>query len=59
MEIKSFLAGVLVSYALANIIMVFNVPFTIALKIFIFDFNVGNLVLAILALAAAYYLLKS
>jgi hypothetical protein len=58
MEIKSFLAGLLVAYGIANIIMVFNIPFTIALKIYIFDFNFGNMLLALIAFAVSYYLLK-
>lgn len=59
MEIKSFLAGILAAYGIANVIAVFNIPFTVALKIYVMEFNIGNLILAILALAASYYLLKN
>jgi len=58
MDIKSLLAGVLAAYGVVNLLGVFGVNLYIALPILILGVNIGNLILALVALALAYYLVK-
>lgn len=59
MDVKSFLAGILAAYGVVNLLGIFGVNLYIALPIIIFGVNVGNLILALIALAVAYYLVKN
>ena len=59
MEIKSGLAGIFLAFGVSNLLSLFNIPFSIALKINIFGFDFGTFVLAVVSIGIAYYLLKS
>ncbi len=58
MEFKSFLAGILAAYGLVNLLGVFKIGIFIALPIIIAGYDVGNIILSLLALLIAYYLIK-
>ena len=59
MEFRSFLAGILVAYGLVNLMAVFKVGIYIAMPVIVAGFDIGNLVLSLLALAIAYLLTQS
>ena len=59
MEFRSFLAGILTAYGLVNLMAVFKVGIYVAMPVIVAGFDVGNLVLSILALAIAYFLIHS
>lgn len=59
MEVKSFLAGILAAYGIVNLLGIFGANLYIALPIVVMGVNVGNLILAIVALIVAYYLVKN
>jgi len=59
MDFKSFLAGILTAYGIVNLMAVFKVGIYVAMPILVMGFDVGNLVLSILALACAFLLTHS
>ncbi len=59
MDVKSFIAGILAAYGIVNLLGVIGIPLYIALPIVVLGINIGNIILAIIALAAAYYLAKN
>lgn len=59
MDFKSFIAGILAAYGLVNLLGLFGVGLYIALPLVLFGVNIGNLILALIALAVAYYLVKN
>ncbi len=58
MEFRSFLAGVLAAYGVVNLLAVFKVGIFVAMPIILFGFDIGNVVLSLLALLIAYYLMR-
>jgi hypothetical protein len=59
MEVKSFIAGILAAYGLVNLLGVFGIGLYIALPLLLFGVNIGNIILALIALLVAFYLVKN
>ena len=58
MEFKSLLAGVLAAYGVVNLLAVFKIGIFVAMPIILAGYDVGNIVLSLLALLIAYYLIR-
>lgn len=58
MEFRSFLAGVFAAYGIVNLLGVFKIGIFVAMPIILMGFDIGNIVLSLLALLIAYYLLR-
>ncbi|MFA5106289.1 MAG: hypothetical protein WC506_04995 [Candidatus Micrarchaeia archaeon] len=59
MEAKSVLAGVFLAFGVSNLLAIFGIPFSVALRMNLFGFDLGTFVLAIVSLGIAYFLIKS
>jgi hypothetical protein len=58
MDFRSFLAGVLAAYGAVNLLAVFKIGIFVAMPIMLLGYDVGNIVLSLLALLIAYYLVR-
>lgn len=58
MEFRSLLAGVLAAYGIVNLLSVFKIGIFVAMPIILMGYDIGNIVLSLLALLIAYYLLR-
>ena len=58
MDFKNFLAGILAAYGLVNLFSVFKIGFYLAMPVIVLGFDVGNILLSLLALAIAFLLVR-
>lgn len=58
MEFRSLLAGVLIAYGVVNLLGVFKISIFVGMPLILMGYDVGNIVLSLLALLIAYYLLR-
>ncbi|VVB57631.1 Uncharacterised protein [uncultured archaeon] len=58
MDFKSFLAGILAAYGLVNLLAVFKISIFVSMPVVLLGFDVGNILLSLLALGIAFLLLR-
>jgi hypothetical protein len=57
-DAKSFIAGVLASYGIVNLLRALGVSLFVAMPVIVAGFDIGNIILSLVAIGAAYYLIK-
>ena len=58
MDFRSFIAGILAAYGLVNLLAVFKIGIFISMPILIMGYDMGNILLSLLALVIAFLLVR-